>query len=70
MGEVAAEQHPVFDASPKTDSSISKVGPSFVRNNPDGPHLYKKPLKVIISDPFKKPINSKKMKEKGLDTIG
>lgn len=67
LGEIVAKQHTTSIASLKTDSSISKVRPLCVRNNFDGPHLHEKPLKVIIRDPLKKPINSRKLKEKGLD---
>ena len=66
LGEVAAEQHPTSVAIPKTDTLVSKVGPSSIRNNPKGPHLHEKPSNVIITNPLRKPINRGKEGEMGV----
>ena len=51
---------------PKTDTSVSKVGPLFVRNNPKGLHLHEKSSKTIITDPLRNAINRKRIGEKGV----
>lgn len=42
LGSIAVEQHTASIVCLNLGIFVSKVGPSFVRNNLEGPHLHKK----------------------------